>query len=144
METIKVRMKRRIAIILVISSISHCVIRVEKNETCCVRRPPPAPLARHPVPPAQRRRRRSPPPLSPPSPLPSPSSIVSDSQSHRSVTGICNWYHFRGNQKKTLINMRRVVAVATGGGGSNNGGTEGWELFEGIIVVGHQSSVPPL
>jgi hypothetical protein len=84
-----------------------------------------------------------PPPLSPLSPLPSPSSIVSNSQSHRSVTGICNWYLIRGTRKKTVINMRRAVATATGGGGGNDGGTEGRELFEGVVVVGHRSSVPP-
>jgi hypothetical protein len=39
--------------------------------------------------------------------------------------------------------MWRAVAVATGGGGGNNGGTEGRELFEGIVVVGHWSLVPP-
>jgi hypothetical protein len=105
--------------------------------------PPPTPLARHPAPPARQRRQRSSPPLSPPSPLPTPSSIISNSQSHRSVTGICNRYHFRGNQKKTLINMRRAVAAATGGGGGNDGGTEGRELFKGVVVVGHRSSVPP-
>ena len=38
--------------------------------------------------------------------------------------------------------MRWVVAATTGGGGGNDGGTEGRELFEGVVVVGHQSSVP--
>jgi hypothetical protein len=38
--------------------------------------------------------------------------------------------------------MRRAVAAATGGGGGD-GGTEGRELFEGVVVVGHRSSVPP-
>ncbi len=51
-------------------------------------------------------------------------------------TGICNQYHFRGNRKKILINMRRAVAAATGGSGGDDGGTEGRELFEGIVIVG--------
>jgi hypothetical protein len=39
--------------------------------------------------------------------------------------------------------MRRAVVVAMGGGGGNEGGTEGWELFEGVVVIGHWSLVPP-
>ena len=39
--------------------------------------------------------------------------------------------------------MRWVVAATTGGGGGNDGGTEGRELFEGVVVVGHLLSVPP-
>jgi hypothetical protein len=50
-----------------------------------------------------------------------------------------------GNQKKTLITMWQTVATGTGGGGGNgnNRETEGRELFEGVIIVGHWSSVPP-
>ncbi len=42
--------------------------------------------------------------------------------------------------------MRQAVVKASGGGGGdgNDGGTEGQELFKGIIVVvGDRSSVPP-
>ena len=124
-------------------SLKMCHVRVKKMRLAVLDDPPPAPLAHHPAPPAQWQQRRSPPPLSPPSPLPSLLSIVSDSQSHRSVTGICNWYLIRGTRKKTVINMRRAVATATGGGGGNDGGTEGRELFEGVVVVGHRSLVPP-
>ena len=62
-----------------------------------------------------------PPTTVPPSHLPSPSSIVSDSQHHHRISGIFKRYLFRGKPRENPHHMRRATGTGDGGGGDDGG-----------------------
>ncbi len=105
---------------------------------------PPTTAAGLPLPHHQRRRGiggddEDPPPSLPPVPPPLP--IVYRLRQPKPPQ--CHWYlqsvPFWGKPKENPDQH----AAGSGNSNGNNRGTEGRELFEGVIVVGHQSLVPP-
>jgi hypothetical protein len=89
--------------------------------------PSPSPRWSPPPPPTGR---QATPPTTPPTPspttvpashLPSPSSIVSDSQHHHRISGIFKRYLFRGKPRENPHHMRRATGTGDGGGGDDGG-----------------------
>ena len=62
-----------------------------------------------------------PPTTVPPSHLPSPMSIVSDSQHHHRISGIFKRYLFREKLRENPHHMRWATGMGNGGGGDDGG-----------------------